>query len=111
MTTSISGTSGITFPNGSNQDVGALGVGQTWQNVTASRALGTTYTNDTGKPIVVQIGATGNGEVRYAVVGGVSIAMLGGYANCSMWGQVIVPAGASYMLPTGITLVSWVELR
>jgi len=31
-----------------------LGVGQTLQDLTASRALGTTYTNSTGKPILVE---------------------------------------------------------
>ena len=30
-----------------------FGVGQTWKDLTASRVLGTTYTNTTGKPIVV----------------------------------------------------------
>ena len=30
-----------------------LGVGQTWTNVLASRSAGVTYTNSTGKPIVV----------------------------------------------------------
>ena len=28
-----------------------IGVGQTWQNVTSSRAIGTIYTNSTGRPI------------------------------------------------------------
>ena len=32
-----------------------VGVGQTLQNVTANRALGTTYTNTTGKPIEVTV--------------------------------------------------------
>lgn len=31
----------------------SLGYGQTWQNVTGSRAVGTTYYNTTGKPILV----------------------------------------------------------
>ena len=30
-----------------------LGEGQTWQDVTSSRALGTTYTNSTGRTIAV----------------------------------------------------------
>lgn len=32
-----------------------FGVGQSWQDVTSSRVAGTTYTNNTGKPIVVLI--------------------------------------------------------
>ena len=34
----------------------AIGVGQTWQNVSSSRTEGTTYTNSTGKPIMVTYG-------------------------------------------------------
>ena len=39
-----------------------IGVGQTWQDVTASRAAGVTYTNSTGKPIQISIviNATGS---------------------------------------------------
>lgn len=36
-----------------------LGVGQTWQDVSASRNLGTSYQNTTGKPIVVSVGVYG----------------------------------------------------
>jgi len=32
-----------------------LGVGQTWQDVSASRAVNTSYQNNTGKPILVSI--------------------------------------------------------
>ena len=41
----------------------ALGVGQTWQNLTSSRAINTIYQNTTGRPIQVNIsayGASGN---------------------------------------------------
>lgn len=34
---------------------GGLGVGQTWQNVTASRSAGVTYTNTTGNAIAIAI--------------------------------------------------------
>jgi hypothetical protein len=36
----------------------SLGVGQTWQDVTSSRVVSTTYTNSTGKPIMVTISVT-----------------------------------------------------
>lgn len=42
----------ITLATANSYDIG---VGQTWQNVTASRAFGVTYTNTTGKPIVLMI--------------------------------------------------------
>jgi len=38
-----------------NLPVSGLGVGQTWTNVTSSRATGTTYTNSTGRPIFVSV--------------------------------------------------------
>lgn len=45
----------------------AFGVGQSWQNVTGSRATDTTYTNNSGKPIFViaQVGAQTNGIYVY----------------------------------------------
>ena len=36
-------------------DLKEIGVGQTWQDVTASRTRNVTYTNTTGKPIQVNI--------------------------------------------------------
>ena len=47
---------GVKFADGTYQSTaasGGLGIGQTWQNVTASRAVGTNYTNSTGNPIMV----------------------------------------------------------
>lgn len=37
-----------------------VGLGQTWQDVTGSRAVSTSYQNATGKPIVVDVEAYGN---------------------------------------------------
>ena len=50
-----------------------LGIGQAWTNVTASRAVGVTYTNSTNKPIMVS--ATVSGTVPNSTV---SIALLVG---------------------------------
>ena len=90
-----------------------LGVGQTWQNVKLSRALGTTYTNSTGKPISVMVGIVNAAQVSWTV-DGVLIGTngdSGGYNNVITF---IVPAGATY---TGTTVSgtpsvqTWVELR
>ena len=60
-----------------NTAASSLGVGQTWQNVTSSRALGTTYTNSTGKPIqvsvTVELGGVGTSNTHLFVNGGVVI--------------------------------------
>ena len=87
-----------------------LGVGQTWQNVTASRSAGVTYTNTTGKPIMVFLGT---GETRSSTVGYNSSAVIyvdniivasatnnnlnvasGGVPVSSA--QTIVPSGSTY---------------
>ncbi|AZY53020.1 phage tail protein [Bordetella avium] len=44
----------------------SLGVGQTWQSV--SRAANTTYTNTTGKPIMVHVQSTGDRSVTVASI-------------------------------------------
>jgi hypothetical protein len=44
----------------------AVGVGQTWQNVLASRSIGTSYRNETGKPIAVAVQCSG-GSTAYTI--------------------------------------------
>jgi hypothetical protein len=95
----------------------SIGIGQTWQNVTGSRSLGTTYTNSTGKPIFVYIvvSLSGNGDT-VLTLNGVTLdgpaSSAGGtvYTPCSF----IVPNGNTYNLTaTGGTVgvTAWGELR
>ena len=49
--TSTSTTEALTAAQGNVLNDQAFGVGQTWQNLTSSRASNVTYTNTTGKPI------------------------------------------------------------
>lgn len=91
-----------------------IGVGQTWQDMKASRAHGTTYTNTTGRPIYVYIynGISTNNSFTITV-NGVS---WGGYyfsnGNCGT-PTFIVPAGGTYSVSTGasLTIANWMELR
>jgi Flp pilus assembly protein TadG len=62
MPTTITGSTGVSQVQDGVVDADALatltkplGVGQTWQNVTASRTAGVTYTNTTGRPIMVSL--------------------------------------------------------
>ena len=57
----------------------AIGVGQTWQDVLASRAFNVTYTNSTGKPIEVAITILSSAIYTYArfYVDGVWISSIG----------------------------------
>lgn len=80
----------------------ALGVGQTWQDMTSSRASGVTYTNTTGKPIQVYI-MTGT-ESSTLVIDGVTIAVHG-----DSMPQIIVPHTSSYRF-NGVVF-TWAELR
>ena len=107
----------ITTPTG-------LGWGGTsWQDVTGSRAFGSTYTNSTGHPIQVTVTNSSTGGVsafsmqKYingSIVGGAtSYAANAGYRICL---DLIVPNGATYYFDTGGTggtpsLQSWWELR
>jgi hypothetical protein len=92
---------------------GMIGAGQTWQDVTGSRALATTYTNTTGRPIMVvlQITATSGVTVNFLVGG----AVVSSFANNGSGGtvfthSVIIPAGGTYSASNGNISV-WRELR
>lgn len=97
--------------------VDGLGINQTWQDVTSSRAYGVTYTNSTGKPILVSISSiTGTGYFDI-IVNGVTIQKMAysrtsGYAGYCM--VFIVPNGATYkniIKSTSPTFDNWCELR
>lgn len=118
MAVTINGTNGITFNNGSTEATGSgMGTGataQTWQNVTSSRALGTTYTNSTGYPIqfavTLNVGATTAFNVA---INGTSVISYAATTNVS--GQcfyLIVPNGATYSITNSASpLSTWWELR
>jgi hypothetical protein len=89
-------------------------LGQTWQDVKASRASGTTYTNNTGKPIQVNVSSGPSTAPQInATVGGVSVAST--YTNSSGGAQVfasfIVPNGVSYVVTCTAGFSTWAELR
>ena len=95
-----------------------LGFSQTYQDVTASRTIGTTYTNSTGKPIFVSWYGTNSAlsGVAYGQVGGVTIARSTGVASSA--GAIaltfIVPPSATYTVAQGTavsTTTNWFELR
>lgn len=95
----------------------AIGVGQSWADYTSSRALGGSYTNNTGKPISIQVQGndpSSSGSL-IATVGGVAIGgNSSGGSNYACAINVIVPNGVAYSV-TGsvgsITLIGWWELR
>lgn len=92
-----------------------IGVGQTVQNVTSSRALGTTYTNSTGRPIFVNVAMSSSIAANpLLTVNGVVYYGTGNTAGITLSVSAIVPTGATYVASvSGGTpgLVYWSELR
>ena len=87
----------------------SFGKNQTMQDVTSSRAVNTTYTNSTGKPIIVNIAWNySSGGTNYAnfLVNGTSVATGGGGVS------VVVPNGCTYSFSSvGWVFSKWVEYR
>jgi hypothetical protein len=101
-----------------------VGDGQTWQNVTGSRALGTTYTNSTGRAIQVHVQGNGSpsGAVLKAYINGSFFADSGSNfvssGNFKPQFSLIIPNGNTYRFDsytdggTNATILNtWWELR
>jgi len=89
-----------------------LGVGQTWQDVTASRVPNTTYTNTTGRPIEIMV--YGYGTATYSrfniFINGASFNAV----TCNAYGAftMIIPNNVSYSYTiTSASITMWWELR
>ena len=95
---------------------GGVASGRAWVDVTASRAVATTYTNSTVNDIEVQV--TGNitltaGGSMDVIVDGVTISNSLTYASgCRNTESFTVNPGSTYRVNmTNATLSKWVELR
>lgn len=90
----------------------AFGIGQTYQDVTASRVLGTTYTNTTGKDIWVSVSVGINaGATMSAYVNGSQVC--NGFAQNSgtqAWAGMLVPQNGTYVVNAS-SLVKWMERK
>jgi len=115
-------TSGTVITTASTDTVNSLNVGigvnQTWQDVTASRAIGTTYTNSTGKPILVSMTFSCNvaNTVQGLTINGVVVYCSGiqSVAGQPTGFTLLVPNGATYVTVTNggtMTKITWTELR
>ena len=100
-----------------------LGINQTWSDVTLSRANNVTYTNTTGKPIMVHI-KTGFSNSSYGsyIIGYVGSIEVGfnrdngsaGATSINPSINFIVPPGQTYkslFIGSGASLQIWTELR
>lgn len=97
----------------------SIGNGQTWQNLTGSRAAGTTYTNSTGRTITVCVEVTSTGGPQsFGIspnIGGVTLPAITAYsANAGYRASAYfqVPSGQTYSVgATSSNMSTWAELR
>lgn len=98
------------------QQAQVVGVGQTLTNMTASRSVATTYTNSTGKPIIVYVLGITNAANGY-IVGWINGIQMGGVSpnatnSSGVSVSFLVPAGATYQVTNNLsTMNTWYELR
>lgn len=94
--------------------VRAIGINQSWNNVSGSRAPGTVYTNTTGRPIMVNITFNPTGSTASVLVAGIQVGAtttVSGYSNYQTI-SFIVPAGNTYQTSNIAGSISyWAELR
>jgi len=93
-----------------------IGLNQTTQNLLASRALNVTYTNSTGKPIVVYVSVANSvsSPLMLNQIDGVTIyGAASPTANTWFAFTMIVPIGSTYLINMNgtPTLQYWVETR
>ncbi|WP_165667625.1 phage tail protein [Metapseudomonas otitidis] len=94
----------------------SIGDHQTWQNFTSSRALNTTYTNTSGRPILVFVYCfTGGGANNTGLkINGVEVQRYISNNNQGGTGvtvSAIVPSGATYTVDSIAPISNWQELR
>ena len=92
--------------NTGDQTLSEIGVGQTWQDVKASRVSETTYTNTTGRPIMVTVQGAGDNNVTSSVDG----IIVHPPARETDYASYIVPHLSSYKNEC-VSFDIWVELR
>lgn len=91
-----------------------FGIGQTWQDVSASRVHTTSYQNTTGKPIGVLIRFQGSGAARAFQVStdnATWLAVIGTGSGVDAEVSAVVPNGHYYRISGASTIWSWAELR
>ena len=91
-------------------EVTPLGVGQTWQNVAGSRSAGVTYTNSTGRPIVVSIRSQTGTADCFIEVDGVQAAQALQTTATRNFLTAVVPNGSTYLMQPSFSGL-WSELR
>lgn len=94
----------------------SIGYGQSWTNVAGSRALATTYTNTSGKPIFVSVSCVSTGSAGLTVT--INGLALGGQTQGAIGSAinrvVLIPVDATYSFTVSAGVgssLTWGELR
>ena len=115
LSTSTKGVEDLAVANAAAITAGFGAEGQSWQDLTASRVLNTTYTNSTGMAIAVAVAGSGGGpNALWMYIDGLSVSMSsGGTVTYGSGGVMIVPNGSTYkIVATGsFSIARWHELR
>lgn len=94
---------------------GGIGINQTWQNVLASRSSGVTYTNNTGRTIVITIsrGMAANSYHSVSIDGNEVSRFVNPFGDRPVYVGIthIVPNGSTYITTGGGGVTFWWELR
>jgi len=103
----VAGSNTATLPAATGELSMLGGSGQTYQSVT--RVSGTTYTNSTGKPILLIVSYNSIASVTVTVGGVTAVTAATDGTNSYRAVSVIVPNGLTYVITA--TIVSVTELR
>lgn len=87
-----------------------IGVGQTWQDVTANRSSGVAYQNTTGRSIMVITHGTGSASLQVSN-DGENWMVLGNWANNYYQRQSMIVPPSWYYQRSGLNVGAWMELR
>lgn len=85
-----------------------FGIGQTWQDVTLSRSLDTTYTNNTGKPIQIFINLN-FGQTGFFVLNGIPL-QITDFDGASFI-SLTIPNTNTYRISSPADVIRWLEMR
>jgi hypothetical protein len=91
-----------------------LGQGQSWQSVTGTRAVSTSYQNTTAKPIQVAIRietTSSDRAVQVSTDNATFISVGTSYSSFWPYTYFIVPVNHYYRVNGSCTILNWVELR
>lgn len=88
-----------------------IGVGQTWQDVSGSRAHSTSYQNTTGRPISVSLTVDGSSRSIQVSVNNFTWITVAQSSSSKVSMSFIVPINWYYRINGSITIDVWAELR